>query len=81
MKAYRYRDGRNGRVDAAVVRREFEKIKRRGALTPRAIVDEAVNKENPIHPLFTWDKEALRRSVSSGAGPQAYPGCGCCRRG
>ena len=43
-------------VGAQIVGERLESIKaRRGAITPRAVVDDAKQKSSPLHKLFTWD--------------------------
>jgi hypothetical protein len=58
MKAYRYRDGRNGKIAAADIVRELKKIeKRRGELTPHILIEELAPEEHPLHPILPWNDE------------------------
>jgi len=58
MKAYRYRDGRNGKIAAADVVRECEKIiRRRGELTPHIFIEELGPQDHPLHPILPWNDE------------------------
>jgi hypothetical protein len=55
-KSAKWRPGYRNRVKAEIALVEIEKLEAaRGIVTPRAVVDLARRKRNPLHPQFEWD--------------------------
>ena len=45
-------------IGAQIAAERLKKIKaQHGAITPRAVVDDAENPRSPLHPCFEWDDE------------------------
>lgn len=54
--SYKWKEGfLNKGVPAAKANKEIERIKRKKGLSAEAIVQEAKDKNNILHPLFEWD--------------------------
>ncbi len=56
MTKYKWRSGQRYAASADVAHKEMERIrKQHGALTAPFLLDEAREKDNPLHEEFTWD--------------------------
>ena len=55
---YQWRADSRFSIGANIAAERLTKIKRQnGEITPRGVVDDAVNPKSPLHPCFEWDDD------------------------